>query len=577
MALNIISNYAANVAQRYLQRSDEAATRSVAKLSAGTRVLTARDDAAAMAVGTKLRSDVNGLAIAAVNVGQAASMVQIADGALGTVSDVLVRMKTLATQSNSGQLTSTERGMMQAEFGQLKLELDRTAASTTFNGTKLIAANSPQTAAVLDVADNTDYLFNNADNGIVNLDVSKAAEGHVFGLNYDAESLSFTLYNLSTGQAETIGASDRTIAADEPLEKVTFSKLGVSFEIDDNFDKTADLDYVNAGSNPELPNNGLFRPINYIADADQANAPGDSDVNRLKISDYQFKALKDFDKMVETFDGVAITVNSVLDNANGSKVAIGLKAIADGAMSGLTNGDFSAFDTAVGLDITIVNKDGQVVPLTLQTDDQGNDLYPHQNLNNGDRVIFVAHNDSFDNDREEYFRVEFTIDDVGGLNTVNEDDEEIVAAFGMDVNSLFAVNRVSGKNGFDFQIGATSSTNDRLRVDMDIVTTTSLGLENAGVRNTYESQQSLISLESAIASVATSRSMLGASANRLDFAAQNLSTMKENLEAARSNLLDLDVAAEMSFFTSQQILQQAGVSMLAQANQMPQNLLRLFR
>ncbi|MFM8680523.1 MAG: flagellin, partial [Alphaproteobacteria bacterium] len=96
MALNVVSNYAANVAQRYLQKADAEATKSVAKLAAGTRVLSAADDAASLAVGTTLRADISGLKQAASNVGQAASVIQIADGAMSTIGDILLRMKSLA-------------------------------------------------------------------------------------------------------------------------------------------------------------------------------------------------------------------------------------------------------------------------------------------------------------------------------------------------------------------------------------------------------------------------------------------------------------------------------------------------
>ena len=81
----------------------------------------------------------------------------------------------------------------------------------------------------------------------------------------------------------------------------------------------------------------------------------------------------------------------------------------------------------------------------------------------------------------------------------------------------------------------------------------------------------------AINDIQTYRATIGASQNRLQFAAQNIATVTENTEAARSQLLDLDVASEMSVFTSKQILVQAGVAMLAQANQLPANLLRLFQ
>ncbi|MEE3047682.1 MAG: flagellin, partial [Pseudomonadota bacterium] len=108
MALNIISNYAANVAHRNLSASDEMATRSLSKLSSGTRVVSARDDAASMAIGARLNATTQALKTATVNVGQANSMLQIADGGMATIDDILVRMKTLAVQSSSGNLSDTE-------------------------------------------------------------------------------------------------------------------------------------------------------------------------------------------------------------------------------------------------------------------------------------------------------------------------------------------------------------------------------------------------------------------------------------------------------------------------------------
>lgn len=138
MALNVISNYAANVAHRHLQASDMQATASLAKLSAGTRVLSAKDDAASLAIGSRLSAEVAGLKQASVNAGQAVSMLQIADGAMAKVQDILVRMKTLAIQSGSGQLSGTERSMLDTEYQALLLEIDRIATDTDFSGTKLV-------------------------------------------------------------------------------------------------------------------------------------------------------------------------------------------------------------------------------------------------------------------------------------------------------------------------------------------------------------------------------------------------------------------------------------------------------
>src|SRR5882757_8264185 len=116
MSMNVISNYAANVAHRNLMTSD----------------------AAAMAIGARLNSTVNALKQASVNAGQGVSMLQIADGAMARVNDVLVRMKTLSVQAGSGQLSATERGMLDTEYQSLLSEVTRIAAATDFNGQQLV-------------------------------------------------------------------------------------------------------------------------------------------------------------------------------------------------------------------------------------------------------------------------------------------------------------------------------------------------------------------------------------------------------------------------------------------------------
>jgi flagellin len=140
MTLNVVSNYAADVAHRNLMRTDMEASSSLAKLSIGKRVVSARDDAASMAIGQRMNAEVQGLKQAVVNAGQANSMLQIADGAMSTISDILTRMKVLAMQSSSANLGTTERSFLDTEFQALKMEIDRVANDTDFNGTKLINA-----------------------------------------------------------------------------------------------------------------------------------------------------------------------------------------------------------------------------------------------------------------------------------------------------------------------------------------------------------------------------------------------------------------------------------------------------
>ncbi len=138
MSLSVATNTSAATAHRYLKANDMEATRSLAKLSSGSRIVRASDDAASLAVGTKLRADVGALRQAQVNASHASSVLQVADGALQQLSDILVRMKALATQSVNGALSDTERGYLDAEYQQLISMINQVAQYTTFNGDPLL-------------------------------------------------------------------------------------------------------------------------------------------------------------------------------------------------------------------------------------------------------------------------------------------------------------------------------------------------------------------------------------------------------------------------------------------------------
>ena len=116
MALSVATNTSAATAHRYLRTNDMEASRSLAKLSSGSRIVRASDDAASLAVGTKLKADVAALKQAQVNASQGQSVLQVADGAAQQVSDILIRMKALATQAVSGSISDTERGYLDSEF-----------------------------------------------------------------------------------------------------------------------------------------------------------------------------------------------------------------------------------------------------------------------------------------------------------------------------------------------------------------------------------------------------------------------------------------------------------------------------
>ncbi len=446
MALNIISNYAANVAHRNLTASDEMATRSLSKLSSGTRVVSARDDAASMAIGARLNATTQALKTATVNVGQANSMLQIADGGMATIDDILVRMKTLAVQASSGNLSDTERGFLNDEFTELRDEIDRIASSTNFNGIQLLG-----------------------DGGDVALNFGDLASG-------------------GSGAALT------------PVNGF------------DNFAIT-DNNYWATDTNSDITDNNFEVDIDYAAGGQ-----------------------------------VIMTVNATVDGDNRSQ-SIDETDYASGGTTAIGAGENATLNfDELGLSFT-VNTNFSASVSSIAADPSGASNFGSDTTFNG-----VTGNDS-------------------SANIVN----------------MSADNGQQLATSIEFQVGGGNTANDRLSIDLSSVDADTLGTGSSGSETSLEdlganaidtaagAQNAVEVVTRAIDDLQRARAAIGTSQNRLDFAGQNLASTQENTESARSTLMDLDVAAEMTAFTSKQILVQSGVAMLAQANQMPQNLLRLLQ
>src|SRR3546814_16720436 len=126
----VTTNTAANSALRFLNQNSAAASSSVSKLSSGSRIVKASDDAAGLAVSTRLRSDVSVLKQASINASQGSSVLQVADGGLARIGDVLQRMKSLAAQSLSDVPYNPERAFITAAYQQLLHENDGIAETT---------------------------------------------------------------------------------------------------------------------------------------------------------------------------------------------------------------------------------------------------------------------------------------------------------------------------------------------------------------------------------------------------------------------------------------------------------------
>jgi flagellin len=760
MSLNVISNYAANVALRTLQRSDSEATSSLSKLSAGTRVLSAKDDAASLAIGSRLRADVAALRAASINAGQASSMLQIADGAMSVINDTLVRMKVLATQSASGQVTDTERGMLQTEFASLQAEIDRVTDTTRFSDQVLLKGEGASAPAAVargiklfagGLQTNIDGTGTNANAGptatlriggtqLANLSTSDK----FFFQTQGGEQISVAL----AGTESTVQDIANTLNADASFQKVAASAVNANGDL-----TIRSLPGVTSGGSEytkgQLPQIVTARldlagfTKNQAAAADlemDVKSGGDIDTDKLTegvragdvlrftyqdgskkdvtISsanvtagktnigilleaakavtdtayDLSTSSLTDEDTIKFTttgdIDGAGTTAKltdvsffsggvSTLDGTKTGQTDIVLKqgvGTIDLGSAALVAGDKLNFDqidatgkvTAKSYTITGTGDtsiDGLVAKLnanalatagakyefsrtgastiqfssTLQaTDSAGGEygVYSIRNvqykvgtsnttgksfvdinfggrtLQDGDVINFTiggeARTLTLDSARtglsvdsivdfisanatDGKVGYNVTASNVDGMLRIKTDDSDnqistatYTATDGTKMSSSGGNTAgADGSSGLEitFHVGSYTTASDAISVRINNVSTTSLGVAAAdqNITSRDDATAAMEAINGAVNKLQSARALVGAQQNRLEYASQALGAQAENMEAARSNLLDLDVAAEMSAFTSKSILQQAGVSMLAQANQMPRNLLRLFQ
>ena len=148
MALSINTNSVSLNAQRNLSMSASSLSTSMQRLSSGLRVNSAKDDAAGLAIAERMQAQVRGNSVGIRNAGDAISLSQTAEGAIGKVGDMMQRMRELAVQSANATNSSTDRDNLQAEFTQLSAEITRTIDGTRFNGSTILKTTGTQTFQV---------------------------------------------------------------------------------------------------------------------------------------------------------------------------------------------------------------------------------------------------------------------------------------------------------------------------------------------------------------------------------------------------------------------------------------------
>ncbi|UVE16385.1 flagellin [Pseudomonas sp. LS44] len=506
MALTVNTNIASLNTQRNLSGTSNALSTAMERLSTGSRINSAKDDAAGLQISNRLTSQISGLNVAVRNANDGISLSQTAEGALQQSTNLLQRMRDLSLQSANGSNSAEDRSSLQKEVTQLQSELSRIADTTTFGGRKVldgtfgtssfqVGANANETIDVTLTSAAADKLGSHTikSNGSISAGAASAAAATAGANGLDAQTLTITGFNGQKSVATAADDSAKVVADKINAETASTgvkaqAKTGVQLS---GLAQTGVVSFKLTGSNSTAvdisANITDKNDLSSLVDAINAKS-ADTGITASA------SAMKDGKLVLESKAGLDIKLQDFI--------------VADGSGAAGANVDATTIVKAQAL-----KSDGTYAAAV--------------NLDEG-----AAANDSTT---------------ISGFVT-------------MSSTKSFAVN--GGTAEFLGSAAANSSLSTVAKVDI----TTASGAQDA-----------IAVIDAAMAQIDDQRSSLGAVQNRFDNTIANLQNISENASAARSRIKDTDYAAETANLSKQQVLQQAGTAILAQAKQLPQAVLSLLQ
>ena len=527
MAMIVQHNMSAMNANRMLGVTSSSLSKSTEKLSSGYRINRAADDAAGLSISEKMRSQIRGLNKASANAQDGISLIQTAEGALNESHSILQRMRELSVQASNGTETDDDREAVQKEISQLQEELTRISSTTEFNTMKLLDGSQGGSS-------------------------STTGSGPKFGV-VDA-TLDGALVTSNVGGIKVAtAASDDTKVLTLNLSK---NKVYTQNEIDDLISNAKQEDSKAEGAPAEVKvtlKNGIFNAdadttagtataAGVKASSDAAEVAADTFVGANKIKFTSNKYGAEFNNT--TFD-------FAFDKEAGKEEVETTTAITTDAANGITEGAYK-IHLAAGKEYTaedledILKSAGFDFDVTLSgaTPDEPHTLF----ATSGATTVGTI-----------------TMANGAGLGSTK-------ALWGQD-----GYDGVSSNAGITLQIGANEG--QTMSFTIDDMSARSLGVDanKIDIATQDGAKKATTTIDAAIKKVSAQRSKLGAVQNRLEHTIANLDTAAENTQTSESRIRDTDMASEMVVYSKNNILLQAGQSMLAQANQSNQGVLSLLQ
>ncbi|SFO87810.1 flagellin [Pseudomonas borbori] len=509
MALTVNTNIASLNTQRNLNGSSNALATTMQRLSTGSRINSAKDDAAGLQISNRMTSQINGLGVAVRNANDGISLAQTAEGALQQSTNILQRMRDLSLQSANGTNDATDRKALQKEVSTLQSELNRIADTTTFGGRKVL------------------------DGSMANVDFQVGANAReTIGVSIKASSAkdigSYTIKSSGTVTGSAVAA-----AAAPPVSGLPAIAAGALVITGPEGQK---------GTATAVAVNGSARDIAAAING----VTTDTGVSATATTKTELSGLAETGVVGFTLKGsnaTAVNIEATISDAT-DLTSLANVINAQSSATGIT-ADASKGDGK----LTLTSKDGYNIEI-------GNFLVDNDGAgeNTTDDIVTVT---AFDETGAADTANAITLNEAGG--TTAFDSTTVVGNFSM-----------SALGGFSVTGSATTY------IDAADVNSKQSAVSAIDISTVDGAQDAISVIDGALAQIDEVRSGLGAAQNRFDNTISNLQSVQENVSAARGRIQDTDYAAETANLSKNQILQQAGTAILAQANQLPQAVLSLL-
>jgi flagellin len=487
------------------------------------RINSAKDDAAGLAISQSMQTQINGVNQSRRNLNDATNLIQAADTSLGTIHDMLLRMKTLTTQGYDGSLSASQRTQIVDEINELNTEINATAARTKFNKNNLVANTLSATMATAnDVTIGSAGLYGTIRN--ININSNLIGTFTLVSVNTTELSLSGTISSTYAGvTTSAIYSQTLTMATGNSsangYQTINFDQIGISLDIQTGRTETASVLFADMTANQTVVMGGLT--------------------------------------FTSTGNTTAANVAAAFANlSEGSKGNVSSFGTFSGTLSGFTSGSVSTStvvftSTTAGSNVTSLGNTGTAGAATVTVTDGTNYTSATAALlstNLGGKAITVSATSPVD--------LVFQ----GGADTSTPN---MVTYDAINIRT----DATTSNGGFQAMMNLGGQVNV-----LNSYTTATAQTTWANAFSTMG-----VYVDNAVDLVSEQRSNMGALQNRISYINQNLEAYSTNLQSSRSAIMDTDFAAETAKLTKGQIMQQAATAMLAQANQMPNVVLSLLK